>query len=87
MRETSKLKALLEDGTMFFNHFVRCSGSVTHKTIRRAYYRGAAILPPIGYKGVDIILPIHCGGQTKDPYIIVQVKNRQNDAFGECPET
>lgn len=38
----------------------------------------------MGYKGADIILPIHRCGQTKDSYIIVQVKNRQNDVFGDA---
>lgn len=83
MRASTELNGLLEDGRLFFNRFKRYSQPVTQQKMKDAFYQGAAILPPFGFKGADIILPIHRRGQDKFSYIIIQVKNRKDDVLGD----
>ncbi|KAL1979111.1 hypothetical protein VTN96DRAFT_6838 [Rasamsonia emersonii] len=82
MTDKREMQSLWENGYVFFNHFVRLSeSSPTAKTLKRAYDRGAAIFPPLGYKGCDIIIPVSLRGQQKMTYLIIQVKNRRNDSL------
>ncbi|KAB8219267.1 hypothetical protein BDV33DRAFT_204584 [Aspergillus novoparasiticus] len=81
MGDKEGLKLLWQEGMVFFNHFVRLQDKPSAQTLHAAYYRGAALFPPEGFKGCDLIIPVFLPSQTNMSYIIIQVKNRQNDKF------
>lgn len=69
-----KLADLFNEGQVFFNHLAHVA-NLQLDTLTS----DAAILPPFGYKGCDIIIPIFPPIQKNMSYIIVQVKNRKGD--------
>lgn len=72
------MKTLWDEGLVFFNHFVRLNEAPTMVTLHQAYRRGVALLPPFGWKGADMVIPIGLP-EDKMSYVVVQVKNRKND--------
>lgn len=73
------LRAIWEEGVVFFNHFFRLDIDPDEYVLRMAFYRGCAIFPRAGYKGCDIIIPVFLPNKNKMTYILVQVKNRAQD--------
>lgn len=73
------LRAIWEEGVVFFNHFFRLDIDPDEYALRMAFYRGCAIFPRTGYKGCDIILPVFLPDKNKMTYILVQVKNTAKD--------
>lgn len=73
------LRTIWEEGTIFFNHFIRLDIDPDEYALKMAFYRGCAISPPAGYKGCDIILPVFLPSKDSMTYILVQVKNRARD--------
>ncbi|KAL1963816.1 hypothetical protein VTN77DRAFT_7747 [Rasamsonia byssochlamydoides] len=70
--DSKDMKALWENenGFVFFNHFVGLSDSPSEETINKAYVRGAALFPHLGFNGCDRI-----------SYFVVQVMNRRDDSI------
>lgn len=73
------LRAIWEEGVVFFNHYFRLDIDPDGYALRMAFCRGCAIFPRTGYKGCDIILPVFLPEKDKMTYILVQVKNRTQD--------
>lgn len=81
VHDSNDLQAMWENGFVFFNHFVRLSDRPSEETLNHAYARSAAIFPPVGFKGCDIVIPVHVQGQPRMSYLIVQVNNRRDDSM------
>jgi hypothetical protein len=58
--ETILKKALarIEEGSVFFNHFITTDGKLTPSLLVQAWNRGAAIATQPGTMGVDFIIPV-----------------------------
>lgn len=71
---------VLEDGWIFFNHFVRASSTPTADSLELAYKRGAALFLPANFPGMDIAIPIRIRKSGALAVLLVQVKNRHGDS-------
>ena len=87
MNDNDNLQILWGDGCVFFTHFVRLSDPPTHTSLRRAFYHGAALFPPPGFKGCDIIVPVYLPASDTMSYFLLQVKNRKNDVMTPAIKT
>ena len=70
------MQNLWDNGHLKFNHFVRVTEMPTLEKLREAFERAAGILPPLGYKGADILIPVALA-RGKMSFLLIQVKNRQ----------
>lgn len=80
MADKPETRNLWEVGRVFFNHFVRLKTNPDEETLTKAYFRGSGILPPIGYKGCDLIIPVFVPNG-KVSYFLFQVKSRARDTM------
>jgi hypothetical protein len=48
----------LENGMVFFNHFITTDGTLTPALLIQAWNRGAAVVTQPGTKGIDFIIPV-----------------------------
>ncbi|EFW99291.1 hypothetical protein CMQ_5712 [Grosmannia clavigera kw1407] len=70
----------LENGMIFYNHFVRTSHIPTMDDLALAYRQGAALFLPTNFPGMDIAIPICMGDDEDLAILLIQVKNRQADS-------
>jgi hypothetical protein len=76
------MKSIWESGFMFFNHFQRLQKPPTEETLRTAFDRGCGLLLPLNFPGIDIILPVHCAGDSMS-FFAVSIKNRKHDNWAQ----
>lgn len=81
MKDQRDMEFLWQNGVVFFNHFVRLTKPPTEATLRKAFYRGAAIFPLVGFGGCDMIIPIFLPKTETMSYFLLQIKNRGHDAM------
>ncbi|OJJ79312.1 uncharacterized protein ASPGLDRAFT_61906 [Aspergillus glaucus CBS 516.65] len=79
LKDSDSLRPLWDNGTIYFNHFVRLVEDPNENTLQNAYKRGAAIFSPTCYIGCDLILPIYMAEEDEISYVMIQVKNRSRD--------
>lgn len=75
------MKTILDDGYVFFNHFIRATEEITLETLTLAWRRGAGIIAPTGWKGGNLVIPIAIPKLNAMSFIMVQVKNRGNSSM------
>ncbi|KAL1989368.1 hypothetical protein VTN96DRAFT_130 [Rasamsonia emersonii] len=54
MEDDSNMKTILDDGHIFFNHFIRATEEITPETLTLVWRCGAGIIAPTGWKGGDL---------------------------------
>ena len=74
------VQEVLDDGFVFFNHFVRASSTPTSDSLELAHKRGAALFLPAHFPGMDIAIPIRIRKTGALAVLLVQVKNRHGDS-------
>lgn len=70
---------LMMNGLVFFNHFIRLEGQVNSIVLRLAWGRGTALFSYPGTAHFDIIIPVAIPEDNNMSFIVIQVKNRQDD--------
>ncbi|KAI5307048.1 hypothetical protein KEM56_005329 [Ascosphaera pollenicola] len=77
-----QLKMLWEKGLVLCNHFVRLYKEPTSIHLHAMFARGAGIILPANYPGIDLIMPIRFtdGDVTNMSCIAVQVKSKARDS-------
>ena len=76
------IRKVMTKGFVFFNHFTRLEGPVNDSVLRQAWGRGVALFAYAGTAYFDIVIPIAVPEGNIMTYLIVQVKNRQDDQVG-----
>ncbi|KAN0067421.1 hypothetical protein V8E54_014511, partial [Elaphomyces granulatus] len=76
------IRKVMTKGFVFFNHFTRLEGPVNDSVLRQAWGRGVALFAYAGTAYFDIVIPIAVPDGNIMTYLIVQVKNRQDDQLG-----
>jgi hypothetical protein len=76
------IRKVMTKGLVFFNHFTRLEGPVNDSVLRQAWGRGVALFAYAGTAYFDIVIPIAVPDGNIMTYLIVQVKNRQDDQLG-----
>lgn len=71
---------VLENGMVFYNHFIRIPHIPTIDDLATAYRQGAAIFLPANFPGMDIAIPVNMGYGKDFSVLLIQVKNRKADS-------
>lgn len=69
IREDDDCTELWNEGTVFFNHFVRLTDSSRKQSLWRIYYRGAAAIPSAGNGECDLAIPTFLPKSDKMNYV------------------
>ncbi|KAN0084865.1 hypothetical protein V8E54_001332 [Elaphomyces granulatus] len=80
--DNESIRKVMTKGFVFFNHFTRLEGAVNDSVLRQAWGRGVALFTYAGTAYFDIIIPVAVPDGNTMTYLIVQVKNRQDDQLG-----
>jgi hypothetical protein len=67
---------------VFFNHFTRLEGALNDSVLWQAWGRGVALFTYAGTAYFDIVIPVAVPDGNIMTYLIVQVKNYQDDQLG-----
>jgi hypothetical protein len=78
------INRMMTKGFVFFNHFARLEGRVDQTVLRQAWGRGVALFTYAGTAYFDIVIPVAIVDADLITYLIVQVKNRQDDHLGSA---